>query len=195
MFQRMFWPSDHAGETDSLGQQGFWVCWAVAVVTLVLLMVNGHYWLAMLQFAFFALGGVGVREHSVLAAALVAVAFWTNQIYGMTQGRFPGFIWLAGGVLLIANIRGTYVASKWAKRGDPDAFPERMQSTLKERFVDQMPLAVWPKGQFVFYAVAAVYMGLLVVGTARFSTNKAVHATNAEPAEKKELTIQLAPAR
>jgi hypothetical protein len=134
LFQRLFWPSDHAGETDALGKQGFWVCWIVALISLIVLTLQGHLFIGLLQFAFFALGGVGVREHSVSAATLVAVGFWANQILGMFQGQFPGILVIAGGVLLIANIRGTYIAERWAKRGDPDAFPERMNTTFLELF-------------------------------------------------------------
>ena len=78
LLQRLFWPSDHAGETDYLGKQGFWVCWAVATVSLVLMLVQGHWILAAFNFIVFGLGGMGVREHDQPAAVFVAAAFWLN---------------------------------------------------------------------------------------------------------------------
>lgn len=164
LFQRLFWPSDHAAETDYLGQQGFWICVGVAVLSLIVLVVRGEWISGLLTFAFFALGGIGVREHSVGAATLVALAFWMNQVSGAISGRFPGFLSLAAGCLLLANIRGTYVAARWKLRGDPEAFPERLKTTLKERFVDQMPMRVWPRARVGFFILAGIYMLLSIAG-------------------------------
>lgn len=75
LFQRMFWPSDHAGEADTLGQQGFWVCVAIATVTFVPLLLQGHWIAGFLIAIFYFLGGIGVREHSQPAAILVAVTY------------------------------------------------------------------------------------------------------------------------
>jgi len=166
LFQRLFWPSDHAGETDYLGKQGFWVCWAVAAISLLVLTLQGNLWVALLQFSFFALGGIGVREHDVPAAVLVATGYWINQIYGVFMGQFPGLIGLACGILLIANIRGTFIAKRWATYGDPEAFPERMNTTLIEQFSDRMPMVVWPKTRILFYCISGIYMLLVFFGLA-----------------------------
>ncbi len=80
-------------------------------------------------------------------------------------GMFPGLLSIAAAVLLIANIRGTWIAARWAKRGDLDAFPERMRETWRDRLVDQMPLRVWPKARVPFFCIAGIYMLLAVAGT------------------------------
>jgi len=164
IFQRLFWPSDHAGEADSLGQQGFWVCATVAIFSAIMLTIGGHWAIALLTFIFFALGGIGVREHSTFAAASVALVYLLNQALVLLAG-VPSFLGLAVSVLLIANIRGTWIAAKWAKSGDPDAVPERMRETWRDRLVDQMPARVWPKGRSIFYCVAAIYVLMNVLGT------------------------------
>jgi hypothetical protein len=165
ILQRLFWPGDHAGEVDSLGQQGFWICVFVAVISSVVLVFQGHWFVALLNFTFFSLGGIGVREHSTTAAVLVAIAYVLNQAANVVAGMFPSFLGIAAAVLLIANIRGTWVAARWLKRGDLDAFPERMSETWKDRFVDQMPARVWPKARVPFFCVAAIYMLLIALGT------------------------------
>jgi hypothetical protein len=169
LLQRLFWPGDHAGETDTLGQQGFWICAVVAIGSLVVLAVQGHWILALLTLAFFGLGGIGVREHSTVAAVLVAVAYVLNLIANVMAGKFPGFLTIAAAVLLIANIRGSWVAAKWAKRGDPESFPERMRETWRDRLVDQMPAWVWPRARIAFFCVAGIYMLLLLLGTVMLS--------------------------
>src|SRR5580693_9464481 len=85
LFQRMFWPSDHAGEADTLGQQGFWVCTAIATLSLLTLAFQGHPILGVFAGAFYFLGGIGVREHSQPAAILVAVAYLMEIVVGLTQ--------------------------------------------------------------------------------------------------------------
>jgi len=165
LFTRLFWPSDHAGEADSLGQQGFWICMAVAVVSGFVLFLQGHTLIALLTFAFFGLGGMGIREHSVPAAALVAVAYVLDLIAAFLSGRSPGFFGLVATVLLIANIRGTWIASKWAKLADPDSFPERLAATWRDRLVDQLPAQIWPGSRIAFFCIAALYLFLSVAGT------------------------------
>jgi hypothetical protein len=142
----------------------------VAAVSLVVLMAQGQWLIALLQFAFFALGGIGVREHSVVAATLVAIAYWVNQIAATLTGAFPGFLWIAAGILLLANIRGTYIAGRWAKRGDPDAMPERFSESFKDKFVDQMPTYLWPKTKVFFFVLSGIYALLLLIGTAVLMT-------------------------
>jgi hypothetical protein len=169
LLQRLFWPGDHAGEADTLGQQGFWICAVVAIGSFVVLAVPGHWILALLTLAFFGLGGIGVREHSTVAAVLVAVAYVLNQTANVMAGKFPGFLAIVAGVLLIANIRGSWVAARWAKRGDPEAFPERMRETWRDRLVDQMPALLWPRARIAFFCVAGIYMLVLLLGTVMLS--------------------------
>ena len=65
LFKRLFWPSNHPGEVDALGQQGFWICLIVGLVSGVMLLLTVHPFIGLLTMAFFWLGGIGVREHSV----------------------------------------------------------------------------------------------------------------------------------
>ena len=189
IFQRLFWPGDHAGEVDSLGQQGFWVCLVVAIPSAIVLAFQGHWIIGLLTFVFFGLGGIGVREHSTPAAVLVAVAYLLNLAASLLAGLPPGFLSLAAAVLLIANIRGRWIAARWAKRGDPDAFPERMRETLKDRIVDQMPARVWPKAKAPFFCIAGVYMLLVVAGTIMVARKIGQPA----PVVDKPMTIELKP--
>jgi len=187
MFQRLFWPSDHAGEADYLGKQGFWVCMIVALIGSLGSAYRGHPFIAMLLFIFYALGGIGVREHSVAAAVLVAADYWIENIFAISQGHFPGILSIAAGVMLLANIRGTYIAAKWARTGDPEAFPERGHQTVSERFADQMPPYVWPKARIPFYAVAGVYMMMTIVGVFVLATRPPRPAQ--PPADTQQLDV------
>ena len=188
IFQRLFWPSDHAGEADSLGQQGFWICIAVALLSAAILTFAGHWAVALLTLAFFGLGGIGVREHSTFAAISVAFVYLLNQIIVAIGGRFPGLLALAASMLLIANIRGTWIAAKWAKHGDPDLIPERMRETLSDRIVDQMPAHVWPKGRRIFYCVAVIYVLLTVFGAIAILLHSAARVS---PPQQTQTTVEV----
>jgi len=166
IFQRLFWPSDNPGETDLLGQQGFWICFVVGLGSCIFLFFQGDWISGVVTALFFVLGGIGVREHSVVAASLVAPAYLLNLVAAALTGRFPGFLAIVASVLLIANIRGTWIASRWKDKGDPEELPLRFSETWRDKLVDQMPAIVWPKTRILFYVVAALYMTLLAVGAA-----------------------------
>jgi hypothetical protein len=166
LFRRIFWPGDGACDVDALGQRGFWLCAAVGTISFAVFVTQGHWLIALLTLAFFWLGGVGVREHSTAAAAVVASAYLLNQAASLMAGMFPGVLSIAAVVLLIANIRGTHIAARWAKSGDPELFPERMRETWRDRLVDQMPALVWPRTRVVFFGIASIYLSLALAGTA-----------------------------
>lgn len=164
IFKRIFWPRNEPYAVDSLGQQGFWVCFGVGLISGVVSLITGHPLLAILVICFYWMGGVGVREHSVPAAILVTGAYFLSVGLVIWSGRPPGLLDIAIGVILLSNIRGTYIASAWKRTGDPDLFPDRMKTTFRDKLVDQWPRAVWPKGKFVFFSAGFCYGVLLVLG-------------------------------
>ena len=115
---------------------------------------------------FFCLGGIGVREHSVSAAIIIALAYIANILLNLfALGSPPGALSILVAGLLLANIRGTWIAAAWQKKGELEDFPERLNTTIFDKVVDQMPASVWPVGRFFFYFVAAIYMMLLALGS------------------------------
>lgn len=163
--QRIFWPSNHAGEADSLGQQGYWVCLVVALISAAISIFTGHPAIGLLVFVFYWLGGMGVREHSIAAAIIVAAGYIGALAFAIATRHMPGFLDIAISAILLGNIRGTYIASSWKAKGDPDVFPDRMNVTFFDRLVDQLPPKVWPKGRYAFFLVAVVYGALIALGT------------------------------
>ena len=175
IIKRLFWPANNPSEVDTLGQQGYWICLAVGVLSLVSLCVAGYWYIGLIAAVFFVLGGIGVREHSVLAASLVASAYALNIMEGLTAKQFPGFLALAAALLLIANIRGTWIASEWMAKGDPALFPDRANSGVMDKLVDQMPARVWPKGRFLFYVFSVLYLLVVMAGSAALLANRIMH--------------------
>lgn len=165
IFQRIFWPSNHAGEADALGQQGFWVCLIVGVISAGISLFTGHFLIGLLVFGFYWFGGMGVREHSISAAIIVALGYIAALVFAVSTGHFPGFLDIAITVILLANIRGTYIASSWKAKGDPEVFPDRMNVTFFDRLVDQLPAKLWPKGRYAFFCLGVIYGALLALGT------------------------------
>jgi hypothetical protein len=196
IFQRMFWPSDHAGETDALGKQGFWVCFGIAIISLVTLLVQGHWLIAPLPLLFYGLGGIGVREHSQPAAVLVAIVYLLEQLLGIVfLGRPPGLIAIAATVLLLANIRGTWIAARWAASGDPDAMPERQSTTFTDKLADQMPAAVWPRARIAFFGIAGVYVLLTLLSAAFLTVGTAGKTHAAQQDQPRSTVVEVSPSR
>ncbi|HEY4359129.1 MAG TPA: hypothetical protein VGN16_25505 [Acidobacteriaceae bacterium] len=163
-FQRLFWPSPDPSEVDTLGRQGFWLCLILGVLSLVFLVLRAQPLSGAVALLFFFLGGIGVREHSVTSAIYVAGAYAINICSVIALGSSPGPLDLIAFGLLLANIRGTWIASRWMKRAGHEAFPDRMSETLGDKMADRMPAAVWPKLSMVFYVLGGVYLLLSVFG-------------------------------
>jgi hypothetical protein len=169
IFRRIFWPSNHAADVDALGQQGFWVCLAAAILSLVQLAFQGHWVLAVSYALFYFFGGMGVREHSRTAAIIVATFFLFNLVgSAVVLGMPPGFVPLGILCLLLANIRGTWIASRWQNVGD--AFPDRLQETWRDRLVDVLPARTWPAGKYFFFLIGIGLFVLSGLGIFRMST-------------------------
>ena len=173
--KRLFWPANNPSEVDTLGQQGFWICLVVGTISLISFSVAGYWYIGLIAAIFFVLGGIGVREHSVLAAALVASAYVLNILAAILARRAPGLLDVFIALLLAANIRGTWIASAWMAKGDPQLFPERSNSGFVDQVVDQMPRRIWPKGRFLFYAFSIFYFLVLIVGSAGLLATRMMH--------------------
>ncbi len=162
--KRLFWPADNASDADTLGQQGFWVCLIVAFLSMVVLTIQGHWIIGLFTAFVFFLGGIGVREHSVVAAVAVATLYTVNLIDSFLMRQFPGFLSFLAAALLLGNVRGCLVASRWS-RIDPESMPARLNDTWQDKLVDQLPAKTWPQLRIIFYIAACLYFALTVLGT------------------------------
>jgi hypothetical protein len=177
-FRRIFWPSNHPSDVDLLGQQGFWVCTFVAAVSTIQGIVGGH-WMVYLFFALvFVLGGIGVREHSRAAAVCISVLYLVNVGGVAILGRaVPGVLTLAALGLLLANIRGTWIAARWKGVAAEDDLPTRFNENWRDWLVDIMPPRVWPRGRYAFFGLYAIAFLLTIAGLVAIVTHK-VHPEN-----------------
>jgi hypothetical protein len=173
IFKRIFWPGNQPYEVDSLGQQGLWVCIVVAVVSLVGSVVTGHPLVGLLFAAFYWMGGMGVREGSIAAAVIVAAGYIAAASLVVIMGRPPGVLDIAITIVLLANIRGTWIAASWKKRGAADMFPDRIDQTWTDKLIDQWPPKFWPNGQYAFYVVTLLVVVLMALSGYGLSKQRA----------------------
>jgi len=165
----LFWPGIKTGsDVDYLGAQGYWVCTAVAAISFVLMLFSGHPLLGLLVLIFYYLGGVGVRERSRYAATLV---LGTYVVEGCALVAYT-YLWANPGivlrlvltVLLLSNLRATWIAARWKSDSDEAALPPRMGETWGDRFVDRLPIRLWPKLKIVYYIFGTGYLVLTLLG-------------------------------
>ena len=115
----LFWPSIQSGaDVDYLGSQGYWVCTIVGVIALLLCLFTGQPIIGILISLFFYLGGVGVRERSAYAAAVVLLMYLMETL---VSGL--GVVRLLIGALLISNLRATWIASRWKPDSEEAVMP------------------------------------------------------------------------
>lgn len=159
----LFWPSvQTSNDVDYLGAQGYWVCAILAILSLVLAAFTGHPVAGVFVFFYYYLGGVGVRQTSVYAAAAVLVMYILDAMLSFGN---PAVRLLIGG-LLLANLRATWIASRWKPDSDAAVPPPRFNETWGDKFADQLPIWLWPNVRIVYYVFSGCFLLLVAVGFA-----------------------------
>jgi hypothetical protein len=172
MFKRLFWPTiENQYDLDLVSVQGFWVCVVVGVISFVVLLATGQFWVGALIAVTYVLGATGVRERSIAAAILIFLCYITDRIGGIFMGQ-PGYgvIPVVSLLLLFANVRATILADRWRRSGTADQTEavELAQESFTEKVANVMPAKVWPVGRFVFFPLAGVLLMLTIVGVAMY---------------------------
>lgn len=158
----LFWPSiQTAADVDYLGAQGYWICALVAVISAVVSAFSGHAVIGVFIFVFYFLSGVGVREHSRYAAAAVLIMFVADMA---VSGPSPLRLILAA--VLLSNLRATWVASNWHPGSSEAGLPPRLSETWGDKFVDKLPMLLWPKVRVLYYVLSACLLTLSAIGLA-----------------------------
>lgn len=164
--QSLLWPSvNTAADVDYLGTQGYWVCLIVAIVTCLFLLMLREPLMGLLFFMFYYFGGVGVRERSRYAALVVAIMYSVDLL--ITLGTIGIGIWMMVrmilAALLLSNVRAAWVSSSWTPGSEEAALPLRLNETLRDRLVDQLPMWLWPRIEILYYIYSVGFMAMLAV--------------------------------
>jgi len=158
----LFWPTiQTANDMDYLGVQGYWVCALVAVWALVASVLSSQPITGVCVFLFYYLGGVGVREHSRYAAAVVFIMYVGDVV---VSG--PSALKVLVAALLLSNFRATWIASRWKPDSEEAIAPPRFGDTWSDKFADQFPMWLWPKLRLPYYVFSAGFLILVAVGIA-----------------------------
>jgi hypothetical protein len=156
----LFWPSIQSGtDVDYLGAQGYWVCTIVGVISAVFLLMGSMPISAAVTFFLYYLGGVGVRERSPFAAAIVLVGMLAEIVLSG-----PSVLRLIFAALLLSNLRAAWIAGGWKPDSEEAALPPRLNETLGDKLVDQLPGWLWPKVRIPYFIFAFVVLALIVAG-------------------------------
>ena len=156
----LFWPSiQTATDVDYLGAQGYWVCTVVALLSFGVLVSTGQAISAVATLLFYYLGGVGVRERSRYAAAVVLLMYLVDTFFtGL------GVVRILIGALLVSNMRATWIAAQWKPDSEEAALPPRLGDTMSDKFADRLPQWLWPKVRIPYYVLSIIFMFLIFVG-------------------------------
>jgi hypothetical protein len=164
----LLWPAIESGaDVDYLALQGYWVCTVVAALSLAVLFAARQPVLGVVTFLFFHLGGVGVREHSRFAAAVVFAFYVIDTLASFKLlVASPGMIVLRVIItaLLLSNLRATWIAAHWQFGSDEAAMPLRLGDTWTDKFANKWPAWFWPKIRVVYYIFSIGLLLLIGVG-------------------------------
>ncbi len=153
----LFWPSVQTGaDVDYLGAQGYWVCAAVAVLSLIMFAALRQPITGILILLFYYCGGVGVRERSRFAAVAVFVMYLVDTLLGQVS-----VLRICVCALLLSNLRATWTAALWKPESEEAILPPRLSTTWGDKFVDQFPRWLWPKIRVIYYVYAICFFVLV----------------------------------
>jgi hypothetical protein len=160
----LFWPSIKTGsDVDALGTQGYWICTIVALLSFIFHAALGHVIVGIVSLLLFYLGGVGVRERSRYAASVVLLIYALDTLSLKFALLTPGGILrLFLLVLLLSNLRATWIASRWSPQSADAVPPTRLTETWSDKFADTLPALVWPSLRMFYYVFSACILLLVV---------------------------------
>ena len=166
--KNLFWPTvKTATDVDSLGAQGYWICAIVAAVTGIDVLFTGQWIVGVLMVLLYYVGGVGVRQHSCVAAAIVFAFFLLNTVGGPIVGLFGLSLYvvkLIVCVILLSNVRATFIASFWERGAAEAEMPARFNETWGDKFVDKFPAWLWPKVRIAYFIYSVCFLALATLG-------------------------------
>jgi hypothetical protein len=112
-------------------------------------------------------GGMGVREKSWPAAAMIFACYFVDTLYTLLSGMFLN----PGGVLrivflglLLTNLRATFIAWEWRPAAEGEDAPVRFNESLRDKLVDAMPPRFWPRLQIPFYLLSTFWLVMSLLG-------------------------------
>jgi hypothetical protein len=172
----LLWPTvENAWDVDYLSQQGMWICTLVAVATLVQTALAGNpliLGIGVLAALFYLIGGMGVRQGNWPAAAMVLAVYGLEVLAQVTQFQFPNIVRLAIALVLLSNLRATFLASEWRPAADDEDRPTRFNDTLADKFVDQLPARLWPALQIPFVILGVTMLLFTLAGLGMIFANR-----------------------
>ncbi len=185
----LFWPSvESAWDVDYLGQQGFWICAAIAIINFAFISLAGFEFsnpatraadfVLGLTFSFvFFVGGMGVRESSWSAAVMIFTLYVFNQL--APPPRAPGILSVIFAGVLLSNVRATFLASRWKPTDENEDRPTRFSETFRDKLVDQVPPKLWPVLKIPFFLASSLLLILLAYMSIKsLNHRKAPHAND-----------------
>ena len=164
----IFWPAvENAWDVNYLGEQGFWLLIAVAVIELGVSALAGSAIMliaGVVTFFVYVTGAMGVREANWPAAAMVFSVFFASILGTLAMGRLPGILTVIIAGVLLSNVRAAFLASEWKPVDENVDRPIRFSETFADKLSDQLPARLWPVIQIPFFTLASILLLLELLG-------------------------------
>jgi hypothetical protein len=81
---------------------------------------------------------------------MVLVVYTLGIVVQTASSSLPSIFMILFAVVLLSNLRATFLASEWKPAAEGEDQPTRFNETLADKFVDQLPAKLWPILQIPF---------------------------------------------
>jgi hypothetical protein len=169
-----FWPIvDSVDDIERITLLGFWINVATGVLGAIsmggpLLRASslsgraGALLLAVCALLFYYVGANGIRRNSFKASVLIFVISAAFVVIALRAHHLsPGTI--VPLILSIIVMRGIWLTSHFVPAGT-EVPPLKPLMLLNRSFTDRVPQEVWPRYQWIFYGLGALFLLVAIVG-------------------------------
>lgn len=161
LFQRLFWPSDHANRAAYLGS---WVSVLVAAYLGSRLLYQRQWLVGLFTAAFYLIGGCGIRTGSIIAGVMLAMWCLLGQVGNLLMRLSPSGVEGIASVAFVCCVVSMWNGTRAHKRSHLSGAP-----VSKEHHVgsfDHIVRRVWRIGRIPFMALGGTMVAVSLYGTA-----------------------------
>ncbi len=163
----IFWANlkDEA-EVNDAARFGYYACLFICLTTFFAMLIGGTLLAALVDIFFFFMAGLGIRQHSRLAAVSAVGLFAVEKLVTLASGQvgFLTLVTLPMGLILLNAARAAYVAPQFPAIQQPMANPPAAEPQDWLARVERLAWSLWPRLQLAFKFYVAGMIVLFLVG-------------------------------
>jgi hypothetical protein len=86
-------------------------------------------------------------------------------MYLLNTVTSPGIVSFFVCVVLLSNLRATWIASFWEPQAVEAEMPIRLNETWGDKFADKLPTWLWPRARIAYYIFSLGFIAIVSINS------------------------------